>query len=114
MERLEATLDPDTEACRAGREPRAPRRATQPSPQRAPSRPPRKARDRAPAAQAGGVLAIFLCPAEAQRLAIPSCMQYALTPDASCRLVAAHEQLVLALSTLGDAHEGEPPPAPKC
>ena len=48
---------------------------------------------------AGGVLAIFLCPMEAHRLAIPSCMQYALAPDASRRLAAAYEQLVLALST---------------
>ena len=61
MERLEATLDPETEA--------------------------------------GGVLAIFLNPAEAHRLAIPSCIQYALTPDASYHIVAMHEQLVLALST---------------
>ena len=45
------------------------------------------------------VLAIFLCPAEAHRLAIPSCMQYALAPNASHHIVAAHEQLVLALST---------------
>ena len=68
VERLEATLDPDTEA--------------------------------------GGVLAIFLNPSEAHRLAIPSCLQYALTPDASYHLVAMHEQLVLALSTL-EASEWE-------
>ena len=70
VERLEATLDPDTEA--------------------------------------GGVLAIFLNPSEAHRLAIPSCLQYALTPDASYHLVAMHEQLVLALSTW-EASEWEVP-----
>ena len=70
VERLEATLDPDTEAC--------------------------------------DVLAIFLNPSEAHRLAIPSCLQYALTPDASYHLVAMHEQLVLALSTW-EASEWEAP-----
>mmetsp|Transcript_37538 Transcript_37538/g.109954 ORF Transcript_37538/g.109954 Transcript_37538/m.109954 type:complete len:190 (-) Transcript_37538:229-798(-) len=38
------------------------------------------------------MLAIFLYPAEAQRLGIPSCLQYSLASDASRLLTSMHEQ----------------------
>ena len=45
------------------------------------------------------MVAIFLYPAEAKRLGIPSCVQYSLTVDASCLLTAMHEQNQIMLAS---------------
>ena len=47
------------------------------------------------------MLAIFLYPAEAQRLGIPSCMQYSLTGWGAQLLTSMHEQNQLELATSG-------------
>lgn len=50
-------------------------------------------------------LAIFLSPVEAQRLRIPSCVQYSLSVASQCRFIEAHkqQQLTLALEASANA-----------
>ena len=51
-----------------------------------------------PQAGSRGVLSVFLCPPEAHRLGVPSCLMYAMDADESLLLVALHEQVRLELA----------------